>query len=180
MGDFSDLNQEEQALLISLPYRVGVWVSNVDDIEQTKRDDKREMKALEIVIARLAKSHRKMPFAASIMAAIQQNQSVWKAWNNNASENVVLGDVQNSLFLCHQKLSVSQLKQYKHAIWQIAVVVAQAYGEQEDPDNEMHVDHFFQWIGGFIIAPSLKKAPENMSAKEKTALKKLRAILKEQ
>ncbi len=179
MGNFSDLNQDEQALFISLPYRVGVWISNADDIEQTRRDDKREMKALEIVIARLAKAHRKMPFAANIMAAIQQNKNAWQVWENNAAEGVVLGDVQNAILLCHKKLSESQLKQYKHALWQIAIVVAQSYGEQEDPDNEMHVDHFFQWIGSFMSAPSLKKAPENMSAKEKTALKKLRAILKE-
>ena len=42
----------------------------------------------------------------------------------------------------------------------------------------MHADRFFAWMASFILAPKMAKSPENMSVKEKTALKKLRAILK--
>ena len=177
MGKFSDLSKEEQLLVISVPYRIGNWISSIDDIEQTARDDKREKKALEMAIGRMADAHRKMPFAANIMKSIEKCRGQWPVWEQNTSEEAVLQDASTAIDLCQSKLGAGAAKQYKHAVWQIAMIVAQSFGEQIDPDNEMHVDHFFQWLGGFFSAPSLKKAPENMSEKEKIALKKLRAIL---
>ncbi|MEM8833009.1 MAG: hypothetical protein AAGB32_00580, partial [Pseudomonadota bacterium] len=70
-------------------------------------------------------------------------------------------------------------KQYKQILWQCGLVVAQAFDESEDPDGEMHVNHLMEWIGGMFSEPKLRKAPENISPSEKTALKKLRALLKQ-
>jgi hypothetical protein len=180
MGKFSDLSKEEQLLVISVPYRIGIWISMIDDNEQTGRDDKREKQALEMAIGRMASAHRKMPFAANIMKSIEKCRGQWSAWDQQSSEGVILKDAATAIDLCQSKLGSGATKQYKHALWQIGMIVAQSFGEHIDPDNEMHVDHFFQWVGGFFSAPKLQKAPENLSEKEKIALKKLRAILKEQ
>lgn len=179
MTNLSELSSEERNLLVSIPYRVGVWISNSDDNEKSKFDDKREMQALEGTIVRLAGLHRKMPFASSIMKDIQSNQASWGNWQGQALEDLVLADCQKALELCSAKCSKAEQAQYKHAIWQTGIIVAQAFGEQIDPDNEMHVDRFFSWMGSFISAPKMAKSPENMSVKEKTALKKLRAVLKQ-
>lgn len=178
MTDFSKLSPDEQKLIISIPYRVGTWVSYVDDNTKSRMDDKREQQALELVISRMATSHRKMPFAAMIMNEVQKNKSLWPTWAQQVDEEAVLQDIQKAVDICRQKMSPADIKQYKQAVWHIALAVAQAYGEHVDPDNEMHVDRFFSWLASFITAPSLRKTPENMSPKEKTALKKLRAILK--
>lgn len=178
MTDFSKLSPEEQNLIISLPYRVGIWISNADDNTKSRMDDKREHQALELVISRMVASHRKMPFAATAMKEVQKNKSLWPDWSQKADEQAVLQDTQKAIEVCRQKLPSAALKQYKQAVWHIGLAVAQAYGEHIDPDNEMHVDRFFSWLASFITAPSLRKTPENMSPKEKTALKKLRAVLK--
>lgn len=178
MAGLAKLTTEERALIISIPYRVGVWVSNCDDNDKTRMDDKRESQTLELVISKMSKAHRKMPFAASVMSEVQGQRQIWDTWARSASEVEILSDVQKALELAHQKLSPKEAGQYKQAVWNIGIAVAQAFGEHIDPDNEMHLNRFFSWMGSFITSPPLKKAPENMSEAEKTALKKLRSVLK--
>jgi len=175
----SDLTAQDKALMISLPYRVGIWVSQVDDIENRKMDDKREEKVLEIAIEKMAGAHRKMPFAAQIMTQVSKSKSQWKSWKMTADEKSVLADLEIIISKAEAALKPAQVKQYKQAVWQTGILVAQAYDENDDPDGEMHMNHFAEWVGSFFAAPKLKKAPENMSEKEKTALKKLRAVLKQ-
>lgn len=177
-SNFSKLTSKEQAFITCVPYRVGAWVSDCDDNASTRLDDRKEQQAIEKAIKNLASEHRKMPFAAKVMKSILANRTQWSVWDNQVTEGDVLGDLEKSLILCTQKGSKRDVAEYKHAIWQIALVVAQAYGEHKDPDNEMHVDRLFAWMASFVKAPKLAKAPENMSIGEKTALKKLRAVLK--
>lgn len=179
MANLSEFSKEERALIVSIPYRVGIWVSNADDNEKTKFDDKRERQALSAAIGNMARRTQKMPFAAAIMSDVEAHRSMWQSWAGQAVENVVLADAQKAVAICKAKVSKNELKQYKYAVWQIGIVVAQAFDENHDPDREMHVNHFFAWMGSFMGGPSLGKNPENMSAAEKTALKKLRAVLKQ-
>lgn len=179
MADLSTFSTDERVLLVSLSFRVGVWVSRAEENTRSRLDDVRERQALELVINRMAKAHRKKPFAAAIMQHVEKSQPHWETWEMQATEEQVLADLQKALQIGREKLPQEHIAQYKQAVWHVALAVAQAYGEQIDPDNEMHVDRFFSWVGSFIRAPSLQKAPENMSMAEKTALKKLRAVLKE-
>lgn len=178
MIKFSQFTEQERAFLASIPYRVGHWISQSDDNENSKFDNQREEKALERAISEMAGLHRRMPFAANVMKAVQENKSQWPSWENNTQEAVVLEDVKKAIDLLRSKKATKAASQYKHAVWQTGLVVAQAYGEHVDPDNEMHFDRFMVWVGSFIFAPKLAKSPENMSELEKIALKKLRAVLK--
>lgn len=179
MADLSNFSNDERALITSIPYRIGVWVSNVDDNTGSKIDDRDERKALEATISSLASKSNKIPFAAAVMKDVENNKSVWSAWDNAATEDLVLKDLSHAIALCKSKVGAAEVKQYKQTIWKVGLVVAQAYGEHVDPDNEMHVDRFFQWIGSLSGGAKLSKNPENMSKLEKMALNKLRAILKE-
>ncbi len=179
MADLSKFTPEERAFIASVPYRVAVWVANVDDNTGSKIDEREERKALEAAISNLAAKSAKIPFAATIMKSVEQNKSAWPAWEGKADEQTVLADTKNALTLCKDKMGGKAVSQYKQTIWKLAMVVAQAYGEHIDPDNEMHVDRFFQWIGSLSGGAKLGKNPENISKNEKIALNKLRAILKE-
>jgi|GEM_PF-803232 len=175
----SEMTPQDKSIMISLPYRVGIWISQIDDIENRKMDDKREEKVLELAIEKMAGAHRKMPFAANIMTQVQKSKGQWKNWKTMSDEKTVLKDIEDILIKAEATLKPAQIKQYKQAVWQTGILVAQAYDENYDPDGEMHVNHFAEWVGSFFAAPKLKKAPENMSEKEKSALKKLRAVLKQ-
>lgn len=174
----NQLSSEDRTLLVSVPYRVGIWISRCDDNAKTRMDDKRELQALELAIAKMAQAHRKMPFAAAVMRDVDQYKTMWQGWEAHSNEDQVLADVVKAIALCRAKFSKKEVKQYKQTVWNIGMIVAQAFGEHIDPDNEMHVNRFMSWIGSFIFAPKLTKSPENMSDSEKTALKKLRAVLK--
>jgi len=178
MADLSKISGEEQRLLVALPYRVGMWISNVDDVERRQADDKREKKVLQIAIERIAKS-RNLPFAAKIAAQIIKSKSHWNSWGAMSDEKTVLDDVEKALTAV-KKVGAKETKQYKQMLWQCALVVAQAFDESEDPDGEMHVNHFIEWMGGLFGEPKLRKAPENISPQEKKALKKLRDLIKGQ
>jgi len=174
----NEFANEERARLISIPYRVGMWISDADDIKGSERDDKREEQTLIMAIDKLSKNHRKMPFAAAVMQALEKSKKQWNMWQSQASEEDVLSDLKMALKAVQGSGSKRDLSEYKHAVWQIAMVVAQAYDEDHDPDNEMHVNNFFEFLGGFIFKPKLKKRPDYISAREKAALKKLQAVLK--
>lgn len=174
---FKDLTDSEKDLVISIPYRAGIWISHIDDNEKTGVDDKKEQQALDKAIEQYSKMGKKMPFVAFVCSHIMKSQIPQVSWENGTEQ--FFDALGQSVSICKEKLSKSDVKQYKQLIWQLAMVVAQAYGEDKDPDNEMHVNRFFEWVGTFMGTPSLKKIPENMSAREKSALQKLRVVLKQ-
>ena len=176
MADLSKFTTEEHALLVSLPYRVGVWISNVDDNAGTQIDDKDERRVLEQTIAKFAAASDKIPVAAAVMQDVQSSKSNWVQWDAMATEGAVLADAAKVVTFAKKHFDEKQLNQYRETIWRIGVFVAQAYGEHVDPDNEMHFNKFFgRLFGG---GPKAGKNPENMSPKEKQALTKLKAALK--
>ena len=129
-------------------------------------------------VAALKEQGKCIIFSTHIMREVEKNKTVWPSWDNATSSDVILADVEKAIIVCKEKASAGAVKQYKQTIWQVGIVVAQAYGEQVDPDNEMHVNRFFQWMGSMGGGVKLGKNPENMSDKEKQALNKLRQILK--
>ena len=176
MADLSKFSAQERNLLVSLPYRVGVWISNVDDNAGTQIDDKDERKVLEQTIAKFAEASDKIPVAAAVMQDVQSSKSSWVHWDSRATEASVLDDASKVVEITKGHFDDKQLNQYRETIWRIGVFVAQAYGEHVDPDNEMHFNNFFGRLLG--KSPKAGKNPENMSPKEKQALTKLKAALK--
>ena len=63
MTTLSDFSASELELLVSLPYKVGVYVSHADD-EDGEVDDEREMAALESCIKAIASLREDKPFAS--------------------------------------------------------------------------------------------------------------------
>ncbi|MEM6811355.1 MAG: hypothetical protein AAF549_02700 [Pseudomonadota bacterium] len=180
MSKIQKLSFEDQELLFSLPYRVGMWISNVDDVESRKLDDKNEKKVLEIFLERVSKSGSRMPFSAMIAKKCISSKGSWVSWEAKSEEKVVFADLEKSFLVFKNELSPPELKQFKQLVWQCGITVAQAYDEDADPDGEMHMNHLFEVLGNMLGGgPKLKKAPENISAKEKAALKKLRDLLKQ-
>ncbi len=173
MASFSDFSEEDKLLTVSIPYRVGVWISMCDDNATTKYDDKIEGKALEDAFIRMSEQ-KKHAFGAAMAGHVLSSKKAWRSWQAQAKEDTILVDLDNVLKTCAATLSAEDVAGYKKMIWFVALAVARSYGEQVDPDNEMHVNRFFnKFFGG----RSTQKA-ENISEKEKAALKKLQTFLK--
>ena len=175
MSYFKDIPSEEINLLISLPYRVGIWISDADDLEKTQRDDRKEAVALDRVIKNVA---GQKSFAGAIMAEIDHNRLSWGDWKKLANENNIIEDVVRAKKVVSQHLSKKEWTLYCKLLWHVGVVIAQAFGEDKDPDQEMHVNNFFEDVISAVFSSRLGKTPDNVSAEEKRTLKKLRAALK--
>lgn len=178
MSHFKEFTPEETDLVVSLAYRAGYWISHVEDLDKTKRDDKWEAAAMDKAIRRIARQHLKGSFAGEVMTKVDKERVHWTAWQVKAEEPHVLGDIQKAKDIILKHLSKKELKSYKQVLWYMGLVVAQAFGEDEDPDQEMHFNNFIKGIKETFFPAKLAAAPENMSMDEKEALKKLRAALK--
>ena len=176
MSDLEKFTPEERLLVISLPYRAAMWVSNIDDNKGSTVDDKIERKAIEGTIKRFAAASEKIPVAAAVMQDILSQKGRWNEWGLMTDEEPLLYDATKAVLAAKKHFTEAELNQYREAIWRLSVSVAQAYGEHVDPDNEMHVNNFF----GKLLGSKPKggsKNTENISPKEKDALKKLKSAL---
>ncbi|MEM9469151.1 MAG: hypothetical protein AAF988_03225 [Pseudomonadota bacterium] len=182
MSFFKKLTPEETDLIVSLPYRVGHWISHIDDLEKTKRDDKWEAQAMDQAIRKIARQNTPNSLPRVIMSEVDSNRHQWQGWaakdDKQNDDAVLFSDIGLALDLVRLKISPKALKPYKQILWYMALVVAQAFGEDDDPDQEMHIDHFFADMKRRFFGTKLGQQPENMSNDEKAALKKLKAALK--
>ncbi len=173
MSGFSDFSEEDKLIIVSLPYRIGVWISGVDDNVNTKYDDNIELKELEETLNKLA-AQGKQRFAASISKHTLNSKKAWRDWQGKSDEVSVLEDLNQALETGEKNLEAEQLAEYKKMLWHIGLSVARSFGEHIDPDHEMHMNRFFsKFFGG-----GHKSSKENVSDAEKIALKKLQSILK--
>ncbi|NCO04347.1 MAG: hypothetical protein GW903_09170 [Alphaproteobacteria bacterium] len=178
MSHFKKFTPEETDLIVSLAYRAGYWISHVEDLDKTKRDDKWEAAAMDKAIRRIARQHLRGSFAGEVMTKVDKGRIHWTSWQVKAKEPHVLGDIQKAKDIILKHLSKKELKNYKQVLWYMGLVVAQAFGEDEDPDQEMHFNNVMKGIKEALFPAKLAATPENMSTNEKEALKKLRAALK--
>ena len=178
MTSISEFSGSELELLISLPYKVGVFVSYADD-EDGERDDEKEMAALEACIKAIARLHEDKPFTAEVM---QQTLAMKSEWGNWAAQSFGTPDAAGqAAALLSARASDTEQKNYKAALMEIASTVAQAYGEfgEFEDESEGGLAGLIGKITGGLSKLSGDDAdhPMNVSAAEDSAIEQLRAAL---
>ncbi|MCB1530541.1 MAG: hypothetical protein H6853_09215 [Rhodospirillales bacterium] len=169
---FDDFMEEDLALIVSLPYRVGAWIGGVDDVEGD-RDDRKEERALLSVLQGVAKEEKATPFVSAVVDQTLTYRHMWDAWK--ALESRIIPDMEKALRLMEARLPDENIRNYKEMLLRIARVVAQAAGEFEGGEE----------VGGGMMSRLLERfsdpladEPENISAAEAAALQKLKESLK--
>jgi len=178
MSFFKELSPEQRDMIISLPYRTAHWISHIDDIETSKRDDKYEAQAIDRAIRKIARQNVAGSLPREIMMQVDNNRHLWSKWQVQSTEPILFEEIEKTKTILKEKTSGKALKQYKQMLWYMALTVAHAFGEEDDPDQEMHFNNFMADIKNRFFPGGNKKNPNNISAVEKTALKKLSAALK--
>lgn len=172
MPSFHDFLKEDLELIVSLPYRVGIFVSRADDAISTRRDEKREARALRAVLESLGKQDKKCPFLAEVAEQSLSHEDHWPAWR---AKKGLAEDIARSLKLMEARLPAENVKEFRRALFHIGCVVAQAYGEK-DGDSEALAGQLIAKLSDRLFNP-LDRNPENISAAEKAALQKLKETL---
>ena len=182
MTQLSDFSAEEAELLVSLPYKVGVFISHADDVDG-ERDDQREIKALESCIRAVGRLHEDKPFTSEVAKAALEQKDKWPSWIDasfHAPE-----EARKAVAVLRGKAPEQVRKNYRAFLMEVASTVAQAHGEFSSFDEEQPEGGLF---GGLVgrIAGSFKGLseddaghPMNVSAAEDTAISLLAKALKD-
>lgn len=174
MSALNDFIDEERALIVSIPVRAGYWISHIDDVPGSTRDDAREQLALEKALSLIVSKTDDARFINDVAEFALSSKGDWARWADKAG--TVLDDLPAALSLIESRLTAKDLKDYKSAVYRVAGVVAQAAQEEGGAASG----------GGGIVSRLLDRlsvktdmsVPDNISATEKAALQKLLACLK--
>ena len=176
MSALSDLLPEENELVVSLPYKAGVWISHADDVGGTA-DDRREMAAIENVIVTMAKLGKASNFVRDVAHETLSQKAYWPQWR--AQAGALFTDCNKATSFLAGYVSKEDLHEYRLFLWRIASAVAQAHNElgAEKKFNENLIAGFFEKIADKITGED-DDAFMNVSPEEQAALSRLKQALK--
>ena len=169
----SDLTQEERELVIGLPYRVGVWVSNAED-EGGDKDDAREMAALEKILSDLKKAEKVPVFVRDLLTETMTQRDLWPAWTEATLD--ILPDCEKAVKILDAKTGKTDRNNFKKTLKRIAFQVAGAHGEFGDFDAD-EGKGFLGRVIGKMKSGAKTDDFMNISAGEEDALRALAATL---
>jgi hypothetical protein len=174
MTSLADFTKEEADLIVSLPYKAGMWVSHSED-QDGESDDTHENKALTTCLRHFAKMGDGKPLFAQIIKEALRSEDKWADWADQSF--TLIEDIQKAVPILRGKASVDEIKLIKRSLMEIGTAVAQSSDEYGD-------DSASEGIFGKILSKFSNLAdhdaghPMNVSASEDSALEKLRAALK--
>lgn len=129
MAFLEQFSEEERELIVSLPYRAGLWVSSVDDTGGPKADFA-ELHELESIISEKARGMFESAFVHEVMAETCTRQADWKQWAEGADS--LLDDCAKATKLIGDKLVEKDLDAYRMNIMAIGLSVAKAFRELDE------------------------------------------------
>jgi hypothetical protein len=176
MPDMDKFSEEEAILLVSLPLRVGKWMSEADD-EEGGHDDEQEDEALNEILSQFARMQIGTAFTGEIAKQVMENKDLWPGWSDQIF--TVIRDGENAVRLIESKLGKSKAKNYRLMLLKIARHVAKAADEFDDfsPEEEKT-----SGLGGLVkkvvgkVAPKTQREQShlaNISTAEQAAIKEL-------
>lgn len=126
MAFLEQFSAEERELLVSIPYRAGLWVSGVDNAGGAKSNYE-ELDALESIIAEKGRGMFESAFVHEIMAEASTRQDDWKKWAGQLDN--VLSDCTKAVGIVQGRLAEKDLDAYRMNIMAIGLAVAKAFRE---------------------------------------------------
>lgn len=180
MSVLSDFASEDQELVIRLPFRVGIWISEAD---QTGGDEssEQERQALNTIVASYAEDYLKSEFVQRVMELTLARKNEWNEWDKNV--DAVPGECERAMQILMTRVSPRDVDALKRNLIDVGLAVAMAYreGVHEPPEDAGIIANFMYDLKSFfsVLFGGLKTrtADENISATEQKALIKLAGIM---
>lgn len=179
MTHLSEFSGQESELLMSLPYKVGMYISYADD-EDGEHDDVAEQKALKHCLKAIIPLYDEKPFVQDILKKSMSFQSEWERWGTQAFH--APREAEKAITLLRSKASLNELKSFRAALMEIATTVAQAHGEFSSFDEEEQESGFSALVGKIVggfsgLSKDDDNHPMNISASEDSAIQTLKEAL---
>lgn len=178
MPYFPYFKPEELAQIVPLAYRAGIWISHIDDVEGTLRDNVIEHISLENALKKLAVKLPPRSFMAEIVAETLNHPESWDEWADISG--TVLTEIERIMPILRDRLPAKEVALFRRGVFHIARAVAMAVDERGGIDDwsKMPGGKFLMRLIDRIDVWQGRGVPANISAKERDALKKLLQCLK--
>lgn len=177
MKYLSKLPQDVQELVVSLPFRVGLFVSESD---QTGGDEsaEAERKALENIVTFYVEDTVKGEFAHEVMIHTLNHKDKWAEWSQNIDK--VPEECLHLTYKMKDMIESKEILAYKQNLVEIAIVIAQAYCEFGENSSamtklEVYASVFLKKMQGLFGGgnSSANQIDLNISADERAAIQLL-------
>lgn len=173
MSDFHVFHPDEQNLLAGSVYKVGMWISHIDDEGEVIADDK-EKKALEEVLKKSVSRFSKHPVIAELAGETLRRNKYWNDWESDTDS--ALDDVAKSVKLLNSRLVDNEVTAYKELVMLVATSIAGAFDENVEPEEQGVWGKLSNLVVG-VANPALK-SEMNTSPEEDSALTELAEVLR--
>ena len=178
-SEWRNIPYDQKDLLISLPYKLGIWIGHYDEQGDVKADEK-ERAALSEIIEYLAEDSTSTSFVTELFRDALNSREDWADWPCN--EQQVLEDSKKGMKIVKDNVSDKDATAFREALLTVCEVVAQAYGEfggLEDDESSS------KWFGAVRNAIEKLKGhsyvnmerPFNISPAEQEAISTLKTQL---
>lgn len=186
MSFLTDLSPEKREMLASLPYRVGVWVSQSDSVGGSESEAQEEQ-ALSNILHAYAEEIFGSETVQHIISATIARKDEWPKWRQNMGEVIV--DCRYALdILAEASVEKKEISAFRQHLMEIGEAVALAF--REGGDDEMNFMERVEILIAFLRARMrAMKAGQphkaysefvNISPGERRALQTLAEALKTQ
>ena len=182
MSELQRFLPADQDLLVSLFYRIGQWMSHIDDTDTSDHSENLEEEQMLKVLTKLSKSANSGPLANEIAAEAIRQKGSWARWAKQTDN--VLADVTKAKALIKGQATQDEFVAYGRSLVTIATAVARAYREAEDVE-EAEEKGFFSWLSEkkahvtLALTDAEAHKDLNISPAEDSALNDLVMTLKE-
>lgn len=177
MTYLSKLPQDIQELVVRLPFRVGLYISESDKTGGSESAEA-ERKALENIVTFYVEDTVKGEFAHEVMNETLRQKSKWTSWGCD------LGLVDEECLKISQALvgvlDMKEIVAFKQNLIEIAFVVAQAYREFDQSASagqkfQVYISLFLRRLRAVFTGESVSSNEEllNISPAERSAIKLL-------
>lgn len=127
MAFLEQFSGDEKELIISLPYRAGMWVSQADSAGDSDGADEKEAKTLEQIIQEQSKGMFNSAFVHEVMIETASRKQDWPKWQSEIDDIPAL--CKKAVELIENKLDENNAAAYRENVMAIAVNVAEAFRE---------------------------------------------------
>ena len=127
MAFLEKFSDDEKELIVSLPYRAGLWVSQVDSTGDAEGADDKEAQTLEQIIREQSKGMFNSAFVHEVMVETFTRKQDWPKWQGQTDNIPAL--CKDAVKLIESKLDDGSAVAYRESVMAIAVNVAEAFRE---------------------------------------------------
>lgn len=178
MPYLDQFTEDQKELLVSLPYRTGLWVSESDEGGTENQSSEVEMAALESIIMGYSEDFLKSEFVEELMKETLNHKKRWKEWAQNL--DTVPRQCRLATTVVNERMEPKDALSFRQTLMEIATAVAMAYREFDDESSaQKKLTTYAQYYWQSFMARLKNKPPPtldeilNISKAEQKVLVKL-------